>query len=801
VSVELVTLSVDGKEVTVPRGTLIIRAAEELGIEIPRFCDHPLLEPVAACRQCYVKVEGQRKLMTSCSTPVAPDMVVHTQYTDDEVKKAQVSVLEFLLINHPLDCPVCDRGGECPLQDQALAFGPGESRYREAKRTYRKPLPLSPLVSLDRERCVLCARCTRFCDQISGDRFIELFDRGGAEQVSIAPGEDFNSPFSGNTVQICPVGALTSTTYRFAARPFDLRSGDSICSHCACGCNLRVDLRGGEVARNLARDNYDVNDAWLCDKGRYAFAYADRLERLTAPLLRERGLEPVSFGEALSAVASWSAGKRVAFLAGGRLSEEDAYVLAKLARTVFGTNDLDHRVFGSGDVPLDVEQAQAAGIPVTYQDVQGAKVILILGLDAEQELPILHLRIRKAARAGAKVFVIHPRMTRLWDVAEHILCRPGEEADVLTRLEQAPQDSVEGRAAAALADAGPDAVVLAGQRLADSPDAVGTAALAREWGARFAFLCRRAGDRGALRAGVHPALLPGGRAVQDDDDRSVVEEVWGAKVPVDEGRDAAAILAAAAERRIDVLFLLGVDPLRDFPDAALARRALENVPYKVVFDIAAGDLSIYADAMLPSAPVLEKDGHYTDWEGRTQRFRPVRNPRGVARSDWEILQELSEVMGKDLGFHSLDALHEEMARLLAGGEARAILRPPGEQASAPPVPPGEGEHQVVLFSYPLLVDEGRLMTGADRLKEALEEPAFLEIHPEDAAAAGLADGVVGRITTPAGQAELPVRVSDGIARGAAFVPYNQPGFAANTLLSGSLITTAALETVEQGAAA
>jgi len=222
----LVTLTIDGKEVTVPKGTLIIRAAEELGIEIPRFCDHPLLDPVAACRQCYVKVEGQRKLMTSCSTPVVDGMVVFSQFTDDEVKNAQASVLEFLLINHPLDCPVCDRGGECPLQDQALAFGPGESRYVEAKRTYRKPLPLSPLVALDRERCVLCARCTRFCDQISGDRFIELFDRGAAEQVSIAPGEDFRSPFSGNTIQICPVGALTARTYRFAARP--RRAGDRL---------------------------------------------------------------------------------------------------------------------------------------------------------------------------------------------------------------------------------------------------------------------------------------------------------------------------------------------------------------------------------------------------------------------------------------------------------------------------------------------------------------------------------------------------------------------------------------------
>ena len=326
-----------------PSGTLIIRAAEQLGIEIPRFCDHPLLDPVGACRQCYVEIEGQRKLFTSCTTTVAPGMVVMTQNTSPQVEDAQVANLEFLLLNHPLDCPICDRGGECPLQDQALAFGPGESRYIEAKRTYPKPLALSPLVGLDRERCVLCARCTRFCDQISGDRFIELFDRGAGEQVSIAPGEDFRSPFSGNTVQICPVGALTATPYRFVARPFDLSSVDTICPHCSAGCNIKLDMRRGEVVRQLARDNLEVNDAWLCDKGRFAFRFPDAPDRVTTPLIRDHGLEPASFGEVLTEIAGWCAGKRVAFLTGGRLMDEDYYALSKLARTVFGTNDLDHR--------------------------------------------------------------------------------------------------------------------------------------------------------------------------------------------------------------------------------------------------------------------------------------------------------------------------------------------------------------------------------------------------------------------------------------------------------------------------
>src|SRR6186997_1255640 len=283
---DLVTLTIDDTEVTVPKGTLIIRAAEQVGVEIPRFCDHPLLEPVGACRQCYVEVEGQRKLFTSCTTEVAPGMVVRSQNSSEEAHRAQVANLEFLLLNHPLDCPICDRGGECPLQDQALAFGPGDSRFEEAKRTYRKPIPLSPLVNLDRERCVLCQRCTRFCDEISGDRFIELFDRGAAEQIAIAAGEDFDSPFSGNTIQICPVGALTSTTYRFAARPFDVKRSESVCTLCASGCNLFVQTRRGEVVRHLARENLDVNDEWLCDKGRFAFSFPDSSKRIATPLVR-----------------------------------------------------------------------------------------------------------------------------------------------------------------------------------------------------------------------------------------------------------------------------------------------------------------------------------------------------------------------------------------------------------------------------------------------------------------------------------------------------------------------------------
>jgi NADH-quinone oxidoreductase subunit G len=785
-----VTLTIDGKEVTVPTGTLIIRAAEQLGIEIPRFCDHPLLDPIGACRQCYVEIEGQRKLFTSCTTAVAPDMVVHTQNTSDPARGAQVANLEFLLLNHPLDCPICDRGGECPLQDQALEFGPGESRYREPKRVYEKPIALSALVALDRERCVLCARCTRFCDQISGDRFIELFARGAGEQVAIAAGEHFRSPFSGNTIQICPVGALTATPYRFVARPFDLSAADTVCGHCSAGCNVRVDMRRGQVVRVLARDNLDVNDAWLCDKGRFAFRYADGTDRLTTPLIRERGLQPASFAEVLGAVAGWSKGKRVAFLTGGRLCDEDYYALSKLARRVFGTNDIDHRRYFHGGLAEEGEAAGGAG--VTYGDVERAPTILVVGLDAEQEVPILHLRIRKAARSGARVFVIHPRRTRLWDVAEHVLCRPGQEASLLEEIIEGPvKGSPLAPVASSLRRAGKRGLVLAGPGLAEHPLAPDVALrLAGRHGARFVMVTRRANDRGALRAGVHPALLPQGRRLAVDQERAEVEAVWGELPNATPGRNGRQILEACSSRQIDVLFLVGVDPLRDFPDAKLARRALENVPYKVVQSLELASLEPFADAVLPAAASMEKDGHVTDWEGRSQRIRPVRPPTGLSRPDWEIFAMLALAAGSDLGFESLEELQEEMGRLLGG------RRVPDRATAWVDTDRPQWLDELTLFTYPLLVDEGRLSDRATELKAALEEEPFLEVHPEDAAKRRLSDGGRARVRTDAGLAELPVRVTGHVAQGAVFVPFNQPGLAANTLLSGRFTASATLEAVE-----
>ncbi|MGH4027176.1 MAG: NADH-quinone oxidoreductase subunit G, partial [Pseudonocardiaceae bacterium] len=407
-----VRLTIDGREVDAPKGELVIRTCERLGIIVPRFCDHPLLDPAGACRQCLVEVElGGRpmpKPQASCCLTVADGMIVKTQHTSAVADKAQQGVMELLLINHPLDCPICDKGGECPLQNQAMSNGRADSRFLETKRTFPKPLPISTQVLLDRERCVLCARCTRFSEQIAGDPFIEMLERGPDQQVGVADDRPFQSYFSGNTIQICPVGALTSAAYRFRSRPFDLVSTPGICEHCASGCAQRTDWRRGTVQRRLAGNDPEVNEEWNCDKGRFAFLYARAEDRLTRPLVRDGfgELKPASWTEALQAAAEGLAGVRsrgVGVLTGGRLTVEDAYAYAKFARVALRTNDIDFRARPHSAEELDFLAAHIVGVGpdtggVTYRDLSSAPAVACVAFEPEEESPIVFLRLRRAAR-------------------------------------------------------------------------------------------------------------------------------------------------------------------------------------------------------------------------------------------------------------------------------------------------------------------------------------------------------------------------------------------------------------------
>src|SRR5918996_3279889 len=468
-----VKVTIDDQELEVPPGTLVIRAAEQLDNIIPRFCDHRLLAPLGAGGESVVEVAGQRKPLTACTTTVTDGMVVKTQLTSEVARAGQEGTLELLLINHPLDCPMCDKGGECPLQDQTLAHGPGETRFVETKRHYEKPIKISETVLLDRERCVLCARCTRFSSEIAGDPFIELFERGALEQVAIYEDEPYESHFSGNVVQICPVGALTSPSYRFQARPFDLSSTDGVCNHCASGCNLRIDARRGLVTRQLADDNDDVNEAWNCDRGRYGFAYAQSPQRVLIPQLAEEGkLRTASWSEALRRAADGiraARGRGVGVLVGGHLTDQDAYALQKLARVALGTNNVDARTWPEGEADA-AAAAQVAGrgpedgMP-TYRDLEAARAVVVVDLDPHEESPILWLRLRKAAlRRGVPVVAVGSRPGRLAEFATVVATHPGGQAEALERLGRGDGDAGGLLTAEGEGERQGDVIVLAGWR-------------------------------------------------------------------------------------------------------------------------------------------------------------------------------------------------------------------------------------------------------------------------------------------------------------------------------------------------
>lgn len=777
--VEMVSLTIDGEQISVPKGTLVIRAAELMGVQIPRFCDHPLLDPVGACRQCLVEVEGQRKPMASCTTTVSPDMVVHTQYSSEAADKAQRGVMELLLINHPLDCPICDKGGECPLQNQAMSNGRPETRFEDVKRTYPKPINISAQVLLDRERCVLCARCTRFSAQIAGDPFIELLERGALQQVGIAPGEPFQSYFSGNTVQICPVGALTGTAYRFRARPFDLVSSPSVCEHCASGCAQRTDHRRGKVLRRLAGDDPEVNEEWNCDKGRWAFSYATVGDRITTPLIREDGvLRPASWSEALTVAGAelLAAGTNTGVLVGGRTTVQDAYAYSKFARMVLGTNDIDFRSRPHSAEEADFLAARIAGQPMTlrYAELEKAPTVLLAGLEPEEESPIVFLRLRKAARKnGQQVLAVAPFASRgLTKMAGTLIpAVPGTEAAALDALQT---DERLRR---------PGAVILVGERLATSSGALSAALrLASTTGARLAWIPRRAGERGALEAGALPNLLPGGRPVDDAEARNQTAAVWNTSdLPGAAGRDTGAILAAAADGRLSALIVGGVE-VTDLPDPATALAALRATPFVVSLELRESEVTELADVVFPVAPVVEKGGAYLNWEGRIRPFKPALQTNAIP--DMRVLHYLADEIGVDLGLTGPEAADSELARLGTWTGPR-----PAGPSSAPQPPPAPGQGQAVLASWRLLLDAGRLQDGEPYLAGTAVSPV-VHLSPATATELGVTPGDPVTVSTDRGAVTLPLSIAEMPDR-VVWVPTNSPGSAIHRQLgvtAGALVS-------------
>lgn len=749
-----VTLTIDGAEVTVPKGTLVIRAAEGIGIQIPRFCDHPLLDPVGACRQCLVEVEGQRKPLASCTTVATDGMVVRTQVTSEAADRAQKGVMELLLINHPLDCPVCDKGGECPLQNQAMSSGRAESRFDGVKRTFPKPIPLSSEVLLDRERCVLCARCTRFSRQVAGDPMIELLERGALQQVGIADEEPFDSYFSGNTVQICPVGALTGAAYRFRARPFDLVSTPSVCEHCASGCAQRTDHRRGTVLRRLAGDDPQVNEEWNCDKGRWAFTYAREPDRLETPLVRDPGggLRPASWPEAITVAARGlvAATGRAGVLVGGRATYEDAYAYAKFARAVLGTGDVDFRArpHSAEESAFLASHVAGRGLGpevVTYDDLENASAVVLVAFEPEEESPIVFLRLRKAVRTGRAVILsIAPFASRGLDKMSGRLLRavPGDEPAILDEL--AGSDFLRR----------PGAVIVVGERAAAVPGTLtAVAALAAETGARVAWIPRRAGERGALEAGALAGLLPGGRPIADPEARRQVADVWNVPdLPVGSGRDTAGVLTAAASGAIGALLVGGVDP-NDLPDPRAALAGLDAADFVVSLELRHSTVTDRADVVFPVAPVAEKSGSFVDWEGRVRPFETAL-PRTGALPDLRVLDAIAAEARRPLSLPDVAAARAELDRLGPWQGARVPM-----SGTAPSATPEPGPGEAVLAGWRMLLDAGRMQDGEPFLA-GTARPPVVRLSADCAAELGVREGDPVTVATDRGSVTLPLAITD-----------------------------------------
>ncbi|WBB63864.1 NADH-quinone oxidoreductase subunit G [Streptomyces sp. WMMC500] len=786
----MVTLTIDGAEVSVPKGTLVIRAAEQLGIEVPRFCDHPLLDPVGACRQCIVEIEGQRKPSASCTITCTDGMVVRTQLTSAVAEKSQRGVMELLLINHPLDCPVCDKGGECPLQNQAMSAGQAETRFDGQKRTFEKPVPISTQVLLDRERCVLCARCTRFSNQVAGDPMIEMLDRGALQQVGTGEGVPFESYFSGNTIQICPVGALTSKMYRFRSRPFDLISSPSVCEHCAGGCATRTDHRRGKVMRRLADNDPEVNEEWMCDKGRFGFRYAQMPDRLTHPLVRDDSgeLQPASWPEALRAAAAGLAAARgrAGVLTGGRLTLEDSYAYAKFARAALGTNDIDFRarVHSAEETEFLAARVAGSGRGVTYAALEKAPAVLLAGLEAEEEAPGVFLRLRKAWRKkGLKVYAIAPFATRGLTKAGGTLlpAAPGTEPSWLDALGSGAGLGEDGKAASdALRQEG--AVILVGERLAGVRGALSAVVRTAEaTGATLAWIPRRAGERGAIEAGALPGMLPGGRSGTDPEARRETAAAWGlAELPSSRGRDTGEILDAAAAGDIGALVVGGVT-LTDLPDPAKAREALDRAEFVVSLEQRPSEVTERADVVFPVAAVAEKQGTFVNWEGRLRPFEAALKPdqmtRRLAPADMRVLHMLADALDVHLGLPDARTARAELRRL--GVRAEGPRPTPPDDRAAPLPQPGAG--QAVLAGHRLLLDEGRLQEGEDALAGTRHEAAA-RLSPATAEATGVVDGDPLAVTGPTGTVTLPLRVTAELPDQVVWLPLQSttPGVAAAT---------------------
>ena len=747
-----VSITINGRTVAARKGELIIAAADRADEYIPRFCYHPRMSSVGMCRQCLVEVEGPRgpMMVVSCMTPVADGQVVRTD--TPQVKRAHEGIIELLLANHPLDCPVCDKGGECPLQDQAFSHGAGESRFVEEKRHYEKPIPISDLVFLDRERCILCDRCTRFADEVAGDPLISFTQRGNNTQVMTFPDEPFASYFSGNTVQICPVGALTAQPYRFKARPWDLEQRESTCTTCSVGCRTVVQSSRDELLRYQGVDSDPVNWGWLCDRGRFNFQSVNSDDRLTHPLVKSGdGLQQTTWSEALETVARnlrHASASSVAVLGGARGTNEDAFMWAQLADAL-GVSMRDAQL--ADGLPAAVFSYPQATIDAACS----AATVVLLAPDLKEELPVLHIRLRDAAtKKRIRIIEVSAQETGLTPLAWKSVRAEG--SSLAAELRTLMTDS---EVSAQIAS-GPLVVVAGRANLAESAAHVMTAVdsvVTAVPSATVLPVLRRGNVRGALTVGLAPR----------------------------DGADATAILEASAAGRVDCLVLLGADPLSDVPDADLARRGVAGAKFVVALDTFLTASASHADVVLPVAAYGEKDGTTMNLEGRVTNVVQKITPRGTSRADWMIAAELADVLGHDLGVTTLADVQKKMAASVVGfgstttsvaikRDGVVVSTPAARVPVAPAVP-------VARSSYDFRLSVGRKLydnavgTATSPSLSNLAAGARVTVNPLDLDRVGAPVGGNVRLSNAHSSIVLQVFVSDAVPRGSAVVPFNQSG--------------------------
>jgi NADH-quinone oxidoreductase subunit G len=789
-----ISFTIDGAEVTAPEGVMLVDAAKYGGVEIPVFCYEPKLgAPVGACRMCLVEIEGIPKLQTACSTPVRDGMSVITK--SPRVIEAQNSVVEFILANHPLDCPVCDKGGECPLQDISYGWGRGKSRFTEPKRHFEKPVALSPSIAIDRERCILCYRCVRFSQEVSEDYQLVLLERGADAHVGTFDGTEYIAPFSGNIIELCPVGALTSRAYRFRARPWDIQQGGSVCSMCPGQCNVTYTVRDDKVMRVLSRDNAAVDDGWLCDRGRFAYEAWESEARITQPLVRQGNkLLPARWDYALDVAASAlkKAGARSAALAGGGTTNEEAWLLRRLLREGLGSENVDSRRGGklSADVARTLTEPD---VTLSIPDIEWADAILVLATELVDEMPILDLRVRKAvSRNGAKLAVATARPSSL-----------DEKATIAARF--APR-AVDAFAQALLRS-------IAGEELGDLPARAGADA---EEIAAIAELLKGA-QRPAILWGEKVLYYAGGAApamaianIVDKLDLKSTDGAGHLQIPVQtNGRGLREVgflpnlgpaltedgngkssdeIAAALGDEVNALILLGVDPVQDYPNGAEWDIALKGagtvISFSTWLDPTAAE---HADVIFPLEVGPEKEGTLTHPDGRLQRLRQTVERAGDVNAGWWVINQLAERVGLDLGVKVVHQATEQVAAavpIYAGLTAEEIggtgVRwQEREAASSLPAPSQRTFELAVPAAAPeangrLRLGTFRSLWGGGDVENAstlapLVSRTRVELSPADGERLGVNTGDSVTLNTDSGEVTAIVALRDSIPVGSAFL--------------------------------